>query len=481
LEEVLGVGGMSVVWKATDDVLRRSVAVKILAGDFTFDLARAAVLAEAQAVAQLSHPNVCPVFDYGESLQPDGIMVPYVVMELLTGPSLAQRLKEGPVAPKEALEIAAQIAAGLSAAHTLGVVHRDVKPANVILTSSGAKVIDFGIAATAGAAEVGPDGSILGTLSYVAPERLLGRAVLPPADMFSFGVLLFNLLTGKPPWPPWSTFGDRLFAAAPLPVIPGIPDKIGELYLSCIAEDPDERPTAAAAAAVLMVALTVRTPQPSDVVPLGGVPEDSSESVSLAAIADTDRRRRRRRMLVLAAGLAAVLAATAFAFSSNTGSGAGVSGSGPPTGRSALPTQTLPGDVPVVATPGPEVPVQGAPAPAATVAVTGVNPADGGSAMSFRTKGGAVVAVCDAFGPRVTSVIAEPAFYPNEVSLVLAALVFFTRPADGANPTITYRLTITCSGRGGVPRVTVASYLGDQLVTPSPTTVATNATASPSA
>jgi serine/threonine-protein kinase len=480
LEEVLGVGGMSVVWKATDDVLRRSVAVKILAGDFTFDLARAAVLAEAQAVAQLSHPNVCPVFDYGESLQPDGIVVPYVVMELLTGPSLAQRLKEGPVAPKDALEIAAQIAAGLSAAHTLGVVHRDVKPANIILTTSGAKVIDFGIAASAGAAEVGPDGSILGTLSYVAPERLLGRAVLPPSDMFSFGVLLFILLTGKLPWPPWSTLGDRLSAAAPLPVIPGIPDKIGELYLSCIAEDPDERPTAAAAAAVLMVALTVRTPQPSDVVPLGGVPDDSPDSVSLAAIADADHRRRRRRVLVLAAGLAAVLAATAFAFSTNPPNHEEGSGSGPPTGGSALPTQTLPGDVPVVATPGPEVPVQGAPAPAATV--TAGNPPDGGGeAMSFRTKGGSVVAVCDAFGPRVTSVVAEPGYYPNEVSLVLAALVFFTRPADGANPTITYRLTITCAGRGGVPRVTVASYLGDQLVTPSPTSVATNATAAPSA
>src|SRR5262249_50277620 len=158
---VLGVGGMSVVWKATDDVLRRPVAVKILAGDFTFDLGRVAVLSEAQAIAQLSHPNICNVFDYGESLEADGRMVPYIVMELLTGPSLADRLQDGPVPPREALKIAAEVAAGLAAAHTHGVVHRDVKPGNVILTSGGAKVIDFGIAASAGAPDVRPDGTIV--------------------------------------------------------------------------------------------------------------------------------------------------------------------------------------------------------------------------------------------------------------------------------------------------------------------------------
>jgi serine/threonine-protein kinase len=470
---------MSVVWKATDDVLRRSVAVKILAGDFALDLARAAVLTEAQAVAQLSHPNVCPVFDYGESLQPDGKMVPYVVMELLTGPSLAYRLKQGRVAPREAVEIAAQIAAGLSAAHAQGVVHRDIKPANVILTASGAKVIDFGIAATAGAPdEVAPDGSILGTLSYVAPERLLGSAVLPPADMFSFGVLLFNLLTGKPPWPPGTRLDDRLLAAAPPPVIPGIPDKIGELYKSCIAADPDERPTAAAAAAVLMVALTVRTPQLQDVAPMGAVLVDNSDSASLAAIADADLRRRRRRIVALAAGLVAVVAATAFAFSINGGNGTGVAGSGPPTGGSAVPTLAVPVAVPD-ATPGPEVPVQ--PGPAVTVYVTVSNQPDAVPAMSFRTKGGSVIVACGGFGPDVTSVVAEPGYYPTQLSLVLVALVFFTRPGDGSNPPITYRLTITCPSGGGTPKGTVTSYLGTQLETPTPSSGPTNATTSPSA
>jgi eukaryotic-like serine/threonine-protein kinase len=489
---MLGVGGMSVVWKATDDVLGRDVAVKILSGDFAVDPdARAAVLAEAQAVARVSHPNICNVFDYGESPQSDGTMVPYVVMELLTGPSLAERLEQGPLAPQEALKIAAEVAAGLAAAHAYGVVHRDVKSGNVILTSSGAKVIDFGIAAIAGAPDVaGPDGRILATLSYVAPERFRGGTVLPASDMFSWGVLLFRLLTGKLPWPSWATFEDRVSAAAPLPVFPGIPGKVGDLYRSCLAEDPDERPTAAAAAAVAQVALAVRTPQPSDVEPLGGLPDADTESVSLGAIADADRRRRRRRAVVLAAGLVAVLAAGAFAFSANAGkdqggttpsqttapTGEGMAGSALPGDPNASPTDALPGDVPVVAMPGREVTVPGVPAPAVTVTVTsGVTPPVVEPATSFSTKGGRVVVVCDTYGPRVISVVATPGYYPNQVSLIFAAFVFFTKPADGANPSITYRLTITCSASGGVPSATVASYVGDQLVTPAPAPTTTTA------
>jgi serine/threonine-protein kinase len=410
-------------------------------------------------------------------------MVPYVVMELLTGPSLVDRLVEGPLAPQEGLKVAAEVAAGLAAAHAHGVVHRDVKPGNVILTSSGAKVFDFGIAAIAGAPDVaGPDGSILATLSCVAPERLRGGTVLPASDVFGWGVLLFRVLTGKLPWPPETALADRLSAAAPLPVIPGIPGKIGDLYLSCLAEDPDDRPTAAAAAAVAQLALTVRTPQPNDVVPRGGLPGDSTESVSLGAIAEADRRRHRRRAVVLAAGLVAVLAAGAFAFSKNAGEhqggatasqttappGEGLVGSGPPGDPSASPTEALPGDVPDVTTPGREVAVRGVPAPVMTVTVTAEgNPPVVEPATSFNTTGGSVVVVCDTYGPRVTSVVAKPGYYPNQASLIFAAFVFFTKPADGADPSITYRLTITCPS-SGVPRVTVASYIGDQLLTPAP-------------
>jgi serine/threonine-protein kinase len=466
---------MSVVWKATDELLRRPVAVKILARDFTFDHARAAVLTEAQAVAQLSHPNICNVFDYGESVQADGRMVPYIVMELLTGPSLHDLLNDGPVAPQEALKIAAEVAAGLSAAHALGVVHRDVKPGNVILTSSGAKVIDFGIAASVGAPNAEPDGSILATLSWVAPERLQGGTVLPPSDMFSFGVLLFSLLAGTLPWPPGTPLKDRLALAAGLPVLPGLPATVGALCLSCLSEDPDDRPTAAAASAVLLVALAVRTPRPSDVAPRGGLSGDHSESVTLGALADADRRRRRRRMAVLAVGLVAVLAATVYAFTNNAGRGDGIVGAGPATGQSVSPT--LPGDAPVGGTPGREVPV---PAITVTVHAGAGSQSAAQQGTSFTTKGGSVVAVCDAYGPRILEIAAKPDYYPNQFSLVLAALVFFTRPADGTNPTITYRLTITCTG-GAEPKGSVTYYIGDQLVTPSLTPPASTASAAPSA
>jgi serine/threonine-protein kinase len=493
LDEVLGVGGMSVVWRATDDLLDRAVAVKILAGDLAFDVDSAAVLAEAQAAARLSHPNICTVFDYGESLQADGRIVPYVVMELLSGPSLAQRLKDGPLPSQEALRIAAEVAAGLAEAHAHGIVHRDVKPGNVILTSSGAKVIDFGIAAMAGAPNVvGSDGGIIATFTCVAPESIWGGTVLPASDMFGWGVLLFRLLTGALPWPPGTTLEDRLSAVAPLPIMPGVPGKVGDLYLSCLAEDPDDRPTATAAAAVVRVALTVRTPQPSDVVPRGGLPDDSTESVALGAIADADRRRRRRRAAVLAAGLVAVLAAGAFALSNNWGkapkggapdtsvSSAGGMVGDAPSGASAT-GGALPGDPPIGAVPGREVIVPGAPAGPVivTVTVAGNGPVvEPGT--SFSTKGGNVVAVCDTYGPRLTSVVANPGYYPNQLSLVLAALAFFTKPAEGGNPTTTYRLTITCSS-SGVPEATVTSYAGDHLATPAPpaTTAAPPTTAVP--
>ena len=379
MDEPLGVGGMSVVWKATDEVLRRPVAVKILARDFAYDLARATVLTEAQAVAQLSHTNICNVFDYGESLQPDGRMVPYIVMELLTGPSLQERIKDGPVAPLEAIKIAAEVAAGLAAAHTHGVVHRDVKPGNVILTSGGAKVIDFGIAASTGTSDVEPDGSIRATLSCVAPERLLGGTVLPPSDMFSFGVLLFSLLAGRLPWPPWATLHDRLAMAAPLPELPGVPATIGELYRSCLSEDPEDRPTASAAAAVLLVALTVRTPQPSDVAPRGGLPDDRSESATLGLIADADRRRRRRRVAVLGAGLVAVLTATAFAVSNNPGTGGQALGAGPSTSPGPSRTAAVPSVGPGPGTPGGEVPLPGGPTVTVTVPVPGGGGGGGGN------------------------------------------------------------------------------------------------------
>jgi len=482
LDEPIGRGGMSVVWRATDEVLRRPVAVKILARDYTYDLARAAVLTEAQAVAQLSHSNVCNVFDYGENQQPDGKTVPYIVMELLTGPSLQDRLKDGPLPPAEALKIAAEVAAGLGAAHAQGVVHRDIKTGNVIITASGAKVIDFGIAASTGSSDVEPDGSIRATLSCVAPERLLGGTAQPPSDMFSFGVLLFNMLAGHLPWPQWVSMGDRLALAAPLPNLPGLPPSIGELYRSCLSEDPDDRPTAKAAAAVLLVALTVRTPQASDVAPRGGLPRDDDASETLAAIGIADRRRRRRTAAFLGVGLVAVLAGTVFALATNPGGGNEALGAGPSRGAG---TSAPPGEINVTGIPGREVPLPGVGGQPVTVYVTVPVPGGGNQLVqqpaTFNTEGGSVVAVCGLYGPSLTNVTARPGYYSSEAPLIVVAYAFFTKPAEGSNPAITYRLTVKCPTVGGEPKGTVTSYLGDKLVTPSPSTPATTTSPSPSA
>jgi serine/threonine protein kinase len=172
LEEPLGTGGMSVVWRAHDDVLDRPVAVKLLAGRYASGpSSRRRIHDEARAAAALSHPNIAQVYDFGESAE-HGECVPYVVMELVAGRTLDQRLAAGPLPAKVAFRICAEVASSLTAAHADGLVHRDVKPANVMVTPTGAKVIDFGISAAVGPPGVGePDGELLGTPAYLAPER----------------------------------------------------------------------------------------------------------------------------------------------------------------------------------------------------------------------------------------------------------------------------------------------------------------------
>jgi hypothetical protein len=267
-----------------------------------------------------------------------------------------------------------------------------------------------------------------------------------------------------------------------MPELPGVPPSIGELYRSCLSEDPDDRPTAAAAAAVLLVALTVRTPQASDVAPRGGLPHDDDGSEILGAIAIADRRRRRRTAAFLGVGLVAVLAGTVFALATNTGGGNEALGAGPSRGAST----SAPGEISVIGIPGKEVPVPGVGGQPVTVYVTVPVPGGGNQLVqqtaTFTTEGGTVVAVCGPYGPSLTNVTARPGYYSSEVPLVVVAYAFFTKPAEGSSPAITYRLTVKCPTVGGVPQGTVTSYLGDKQVTPSPSsTPPTTAAPSPSA
>jgi serine/threonine-protein kinase len=256
LVELIGSGGMSHVWHALDEVLGRPVALKTLDAALHAEPALCtAIRREARAAASIAHPNVTQVFDFGEERLPDGGAAPYLVMELLVGQNLAARLGSGPMPWQEAVAVCANVASALGAAHRLGVVHRDIKPANVVLTDSGAKVVDFGIAAVT----AGPDGDgeapRAGTPAYVAPEVLTGGSGTTGSDVYALGALLYTALTGTTPFAV-TTWAEATLAhvrgALPAPImLPDLPHEIRELCARCLSPTPWTRPTSEEAAEVL--------------------------------------------------------------------------------------------------------------------------------------------------------------------------------------------------------------------------------------
>jgi len=246
LAEQVGSGGMAVVWRATDTVLHRAVAVKMLASHARDPESLALIRREARAAAALSHPNVAQVHDYGESVVGDRA-VPYVVFELVDGPTLLQRLRAGAVPTRFALRIGAEVGAALTAAHAAGLVHRDIKPANVMLSPTGAKVVDFGIAAGK-AMPRRPGETLLGTPTYVAPERLTGNVVTPASDVYALGVLLYRMLSGHTPWAdesPAQVLDNHVHADPPrLVPMASVPADVIELCMRCLGKEPATRPTA---------------------------------------------------------------------------------------------------------------------------------------------------------------------------------------------------------------------------------------------
>ncbi|WP_244166394.1 serine/threonine-protein kinase [Micromonospora saelicesensis] len=256
VESRLGTGGMSAVWRAWDRVLERAVAVKVLAGaQATARGARQRIQAEARAAAGLWHPHVTSVYDYGEHTDATGRQVSYVVMELLPGQTLSQRLAAGPLPPAAAMRTCAQVAEALAAAHDRQLVHRDIKPSNVMLTPAGVKVVDFGIATTVGRPELEADGQLLGTAAYLAPERLAGGNVLPASDVYALGLLLYRTLTNELPWSaetPTQMLTAHVYVdPAPLPDIEGVSPEVHHLLDRCLARDPADRPDAAEVATAL--------------------------------------------------------------------------------------------------------------------------------------------------------------------------------------------------------------------------------------
>jgi tRNA A-37 threonylcarbamoyl transferase component Bud32 len=278
-----GAGGMAVVWRAFDSVLARPVAVKVLAAHYADDpLSRMRVLQEARAAAVLSHPNIAQVYDYGEA-DVDGAVFAYVVMELIRGGSLHQRLRGGPVLPRYAMRVCAEVAAALAAAHAEGLAHRDIKPGNVMLAPTGAKVVDFGIAAAIRPPERGMgEFEVFGTPAYLAPERLLHDAVEPASDVYALGVLLYRLLAGHSPWTTESS--TQMLTAHvyldPAPLLPmfQVPDYVTALCNRCLHKDPAQRPSAREVAAVLArgAGLHIVTDEPAPGVAEGAIAPEPS-------------------------------------------------------------------------------------------------------------------------------------------------------------------------------------------------------------
>lgn len=329
LLERIGSGGMGTVWRAFDELVDREVAVKQprLPGDpedEEFQRAAHRLYREARAAARVDHPSAVAIHDVVIEDE-----LPWIVMELVRGESLHELLNRGPLAPADAARIGRAVLGALCAAHAVGIVHRDVKPANVLLGPHGRVVLtDFGIAHIQGEESLTASGEFVGSLEFIAPERMSGTGAGPASDLWSLGVLLYAAVEGASPFRRTtveSTLGAILAGEPPEPTRAG---PLGPLVVRMLARDPEERPGAEEVGAVLdAVAEGKDVPEPTvitvprDAVPEAEseavpkeVPEDVPEEVSEGAASVPDavpepeptsrpRRRRPRRALLIAVGV----------------------------------------------------------------------------------------------------------------------------------------------------------------------------------
>ncbi len=256
IQSALGAGGMGEVYKARDTRLDRTVAIKVLPSDLADrpDL-RERLEREARAVSSLNHPHICTLHDIGSQ---DG--VDFLVMEYLEGQTLAERLEKGALPLEQALQYAIQVADALDKAHRKGIVHRDFKPGNLMLTKAGAKLLDFGLAKTRAPVTAGKglsmlpttppnltaEGTILGTFQYMAPEQLEGQEADARTDIFAFGAVLYEMLTGKKAFEGKSQASliGAIMHAEPEPLSklqPLTPPMLDRVVTACLAKDPDDR------------------------------------------------------------------------------------------------------------------------------------------------------------------------------------------------------------------------------------------------
>ena len=248
----LGAGGMGEVYQALDTRLDRSVAIKVLPSELAHnDQLQQRFEREAKTISQLNHPNICTLYDVGHE---NGVA--YLVMELLDGETLADRIARGPLPLADVVRYGSQIAQGLSRAHRAGIVHRDLKPGNIMITKSGAKLLDFGLAKSAvieinpeGATQQKPltrEGTILGTFQYMAPEQLEGTEADARTDIFAFGAVLYEMVTGKRAFAgkTKTSLIAAIVGGEPPPITalqPLAPTSLEHVITKCLEKDPDDR------------------------------------------------------------------------------------------------------------------------------------------------------------------------------------------------------------------------------------------------
>src|SRR5918993_1826016 len=241
----LGSGGMGEVYLARDRVLGRDVALKVLRKQFAGDEEFAERFKrEAMSAASLSHPNIVQVYDRGKTEEGSS----YIAMEYVPGGTLKERiLREGPIEAADAAGIGAQVAEALGAAHDRGMVHRDIKPQNVLLTARGtAKVADFGIARAGSSATISRTGSVMGTAGYMSPEQALGKPATPKSDLYSLGVVLYEALTGELPYTADNPIAVSMKhvnqpVRSPREIDPTIPEGMDALVTRLMAKNPEDR------------------------------------------------------------------------------------------------------------------------------------------------------------------------------------------------------------------------------------------------
>lgn len=273
LGDRIAVGGMGEVWRAHDQVLNRAVAIKLLSPTLAGQPGFAQRFREeARNSAALGHPNIANVYDYGET---DGAH--WLVMELVEGENLAQIIKnEHRLEPQQVRNIMAQAALALQAAHDGGVVHRDVKPANIIVRKDGVvKLTDFGISRAVDAVPITRTGEVMGTAQYISPEQATGQTVSPASDIYSLGVVAYELVAGHRPFDESTPVATAMaHVQDPVPPLPRwVPEDLATIILSCLNKDPNDRPASAGdlarmlnggpAAADLLATQRITTPMAS--------------------------------------------------------------------------------------------------------------------------------------------------------------------------------------------------------------------------